>query len=297
MIEAVKLRKTFGSLVAVNEISLTIPQGETFGLLGPNGAGKSTTIHLLTGALKPDSGTVTLDGLADPTRPQTRKKVGIAPQSDSLYDELTGEENLRLFGRLYGLSRSTLKERVAKVLSFVGLEERKQDRLGTYSGGMKQRLNLACALIHDPMIIFLDEPTAGVDPQSRAYLLDNIEQLASEGRTIVYTTHYMEEAERLCDRVAIIDHGKILALDTVEALRNQYGGHSRVQAELLDLPTDLTGFPGKIEQNTWSFESLNPFEEALHWQKKGVRFRNFRVEPPSLETVFLNLTGRGLRDS
>ncbi|MCX7665649.1 MAG: hypothetical protein N2112_08890, partial [Gemmataceae bacterium] len=110
-------------------------------------------------------------------------------------------------------------------------------------------------------------------------------------------THYMEEAERLCDRVAIIDHGKILALDTVEALRNQYGGHSRVQAELLDLPTDLTGFPGKIEQNAWSFESLNPFEEALHWQKLGVRFRNFRVEPPSLETVFLNLTGRGLRDS
>ncbi len=297
MINAQSLRKSFGSLVAVDGVSLSIPRGETFGLLGPNGAGKSTTIHLLTGALKPDSGSVTLNGLADPTRPQTRQNVGVAPQSESLYDELTGEENLRLFGRLYGLSGARLNERLKSVLDFVGLEDRKGDRLGTYSGGMKQRLNLACALVHEPMIIFLDEPTAGVDPQSRAYLLDNIEQLAKQGRTIVYTTHYMEEAERLCDRVAIIDHGKILALDTVDALRERYGGSSRVEADLVEIPAELTGFPGKIEQTHWSFESNTPFEDALRWQNRGVRFRNFRVEPPNLETVFLNLTGRGLRDA
>jgi ABC-2 type transport system ATP-binding protein len=296
MIRAAHLRKAYGSLVAVDDISLELVPGETFGLLGPNGAGKTTTIHLLVGVLRPDAGEVTLCGEADPTRPAVRRHVGVAPQVEALYEELTGAENLAFFGRLYGLAGPKLRERVAWALDFAGLAERGRDRVRTYSGGMKRRLNLACALVHDPPVLLLDEPTAGVDPQSRNHLLGCIEAFARRGRTVLYTTHYMEEAQRLCDRVAVMDRGKILALDTVEGLIGRFGGPAQVEAELEQSPPAAAALPGPLDGHVLRFASEEPFEQAERLRAAGVRFASFHVHRPTLETVFLNLTGRRLRD-
>lgn len=218
------LRRSYGPILAVDGISFDVQPGECFGLLGPNGAGKTTTIHMIVGVLPPDSGEVRIEGQSDPTRPSVRARLGMAPQSLAIYQELTGEENLRFFGTLYGLSGGRLDERTEMALEFAGLASRRKDRVATYSGGMQRRLNLVAALLHDPPVILMDEPTVGVDPQSRNLIFENIEALKRLGRTIVYTTHYMEEAERLCDRVAIVDQGKLLALDTVEALLRAHGG-------------------------------------------------------------------------
>src|SRR6478609_8682907 len=218
MIEAEDLRKSFGATPAVAGVSFSVRAGETFGLLGPNGAGKSTTIAMLTGALAPDGGSIRLAERGAPNEPATRRMIGVAPQTLSLYEELTAVENLRFFARMYGLSGAKLAERIEWALEFAGLADRRSGRVKTFSGGMKRRLNLAVALVHEPQVIFLDEPTAGVDPQSRNHIFERIEQLRGEGRTVVYTTHYMEEAQRLCDRVAIMDGGRILDLDTVPAL-------------------------------------------------------------------------------
>jgi len=217
-IRVADLEKSYGTLKAVDGVSFEVARGEAFGLLGPNGAGKSTTIGMIIGALRPDRGSVTVDGEADPTRPALRRRIGVSPQSLALYEEMTAEENLTFFGRLYDLGRAALKARVEWALAFAGLTDRRRDRVRTFSGGMQRRLNLVCGLIHDPPVILLDEPTVGVDPQSRNAIFESIEALKREGRTIVYTTHYMEEAERLCDRVAIMDHGKVLALDTIGGL-------------------------------------------------------------------------------
>jgi ABC-2 type transport system ATP-binding protein len=217
------IRKSYGSLVAVDGLSLTVHRGEVLGLLGPNGAGKSTTVNLAVGLLAPDSGRVNIEGRGQPTNPQVRTALGIAPQALALYELLSGEENLEFFADVYGLSKARRAERVRWALAFVGLTDRRRDRVSTYSGGMKRRLNLAAALIHDPELILLDEPTVGVDPHSRRQIFDNILALKSLGRTIVYTTHYMEEAERLCDRVAIIDRGKLLALGSVQQLLDAHG--------------------------------------------------------------------------
>lgn len=276
MIQVRDLRKSYGSLVAVAGISFDVLRGETFGLLGPNGAGKTTTIHMLVGALRPDGGCIEIDGSADPTRPEVRRRVGIAFQALSLYAELSGEENLAFFGRMYGLGGAKLVERVKWGLEFAGLESRRRDRVRGYSGGMQRRLNLACALVHDPPVLLLDEPTAGVDPQSRNRLFENIEALRNEGRTILYTTHYMEEAERLCDRVAIVDAGKILALDTVDALIDRHGGKSIVEAGSVRIETD------------------RPYEEVAKLVASNPRA--LHVRRPDLEAVFLALTGRKLRD-
>jgi ABC-2 type transport system ATP-binding protein len=296
MIRASGLRKVFGNIIAVDNVSLELVPGETFGLLGPNGAGKTTTIHMLIGALRPDAGEVLINGTPDPTRPQVRRQLGVAPQIEALYEGLTASENLAFFGKLYGLAGAKLKERVAWALALAGLTERARDFVKTFSGGMKRRLNLACALLHDPPFLLLDEPTAGVDPQSRNHLLDTIEGFAREGRTILYTTHYMEEAERLCHRVAIMDHGKILALDTVEGLIQQHGGPAMVEAELEKVPATSVELPGQLEGNLLRFASTDPFEEANRLRAAGLQFTWFHVDRPSLETVFLNLTGRRLRD-
>jgi ABC-2 type transport system ATP-binding protein len=295
MIRARDLRKAYAKIQAVDGVSLELVAGETFGLLGPNGAGKSTTIHLLTGALRPDDGEVAINGSADPTRAEVRRHIGVAPQVEALYDELSAAENLSFFGRLYGMGGARLKERVAWCLGLAGLKDRATDRVKTYSGGMKRRLNLACALLHDPPVLLLDEPTAGVDPQSRNHLLDRIEGLARAGRTVLYTTHYMEEAERLCDRVAIMDQGKILALDTVDELLRQHGGPSTVEAEVVHVP-DSVALPAPLEGNVLRFATDQPFEEANRLRNAGVQFNRFRVDRPSLESVFLALTGRRLRD-
>jgi linearmycin/streptolysin S transport system ATP-binding protein len=207
--------KRYGAHVAVNDLSLEVRPGEIFGLLGPNGAGKSTSVHISVGLLRPDQGTAALAGLGPPTSPDVRARIGVAPQSLSLYALLTGEENLTFFGRMHGMKGSALSGRVRWALDFVGLTDRRGDRVQTYSGGMKRRLNLAAALLHAPALLLLDEPTVGVDPQSRNQIFENILALKRLGRTLIYTTHYMEEAERLCDRVAIIDQGKLLALGSV----------------------------------------------------------------------------------
>jgi len=296
MISAENLRKQFNSLVAVDGISFEIRKGEVFGLLGPNGAGKTTTISMLVGILRPDGGTVRIDGEGDPRRPEVRRKIGDAPQSLAVYQELTAEENLAFFGRLYGVRGRALKERVNWALDLAGLTDRKGDKVTTYSGGMQRRLNLVCALVHDPAIVLLDEPTVGVDPQSRNLIFDRIERLRDEGRTIVYTTHYMEEAQRLCDRVAIVDHGKMLDLDTVDALIDRHGGLSVVTAELEQQPSADISLPGELDGKVLHFESERPIDEIARLKTAGVMFRSLRVDRPNLENVFLNLTGRRLRD-
>ncbi|MEW6051812.1 MAG: ABC transporter ATP-binding protein [Candidatus Zixiibacteriota bacterium] len=296
MISVKNLRKQYGQLVAVNAVSFDVSKGCIFGLLGPNGAGKSTTINMLAGLLTPDSGSVHIDTEGDPANPEVRRKIGNAPQSIALYEALTGEENLRFFGRLYHLHGRQLAERVAWVLDLVGLTERKSDRVETYSGGMMRRLNLACALVHDPPILLLDEPTVGVDPQSRNLIFVKIEQLKAEGRTIVYTTHYMEEAERLCDVVAIIDQGRILDLDTVERLIQRHGGNAMVEAELLP-HSAKPNIPGAVINDTsLRFASVTPLEDIARLSEQGILFRTLRIERADLESVFLNLTGRRLRD-
>ncbi len=296
MIEARGLKKSFGDIAAVDGVSFAISRGETFGLLGPNGAGKTTTILLLVGALAPDGGEVVVDGSPDPTRPEVRRAIGVAPQTLSLYAELTGEENLEFFGRLDGLEGPALRERVERGLALAGLEARRGDRVGTYSGGMQRRLNLACALVHDPPLLLLDEPTVGVDPQSRNHIFENIEALRKEGRTILYTTHYMEEAQRLCDRVAIMDHGRVLALDSVERLIERHGGPAVIEAELARPLADPSRVPWPVNGTSIRIETGRPLDDVARLASAGMPLATLNVRKPDLEAVFLSLTGRRLRD-
>lgn len=281
MIRFSGVRKTYGQTVAVDALDLEIRRGEVFGLLGPNGAGKSTTVGLAVGLLEPDRGTVEIEGVGPPTLVAARAKIGITPQALALYEEMTAEENLRFFGVLHGLERQALASRVAWALEFVGLTPRAKDRASTYSGGMKRRLNLAIGVINDPPLLLLDEPTVGVDPQSRNAIFDNILAMKREGRTILYTTHYMEEAEKLCDRVGIIDHGKLLALDTVPGLIAAHGGRST-------LVFSENGAESRVETDDPVAELARLGDRARHGR--------FRLEQPDLEAVFLRLTGRTLRD-
>jgi ABC-2 type transport system ATP-binding protein len=276
-----EISKTFGSTRAVDSLSLEIKKGEVFGLLGPNGAGKTTTIHLIVGLLEPDQGSVEIGDSGSPLLHRTRAQIGVAPQALALYEELTGRENLEFFGKLQGLSGARLKERAAWTLDFVGLTDRAKDPVKNYSGGMQRRLNLAVALLHEPPILLLDEPTAGVDPQSRNAIYENILLLREQGCTIVYTTHYMEEAQRLCDRIGIMDQGRLLALDTVDGLINAHGSGSVLV---------VNGKDGEERIKT-----EDPLAELNRRNAEG-RLSTFRVDRPDLEQVFLNLTGRQLRD-
>jgi ABC-2 type transport system ATP-binding protein len=275
------VQKAYGSTVAVDGLSLAVRRGEVFGLLGPNGAGKSTTVALAVGVLAPDRGRVEISGLGAPTSNAVRARLGVATQALALYDVLTGRENLRFFGEVYGLHGRALDDRVGTCLDFVGLTDRADDRVEAYSGGMKRRLNLAAALVHDPELLLLDEPTVGVDPQSRNAIFENIEALNRQGRTIVYTTHYMEEAERLCDRIAVIDHGRLLAVGTVDELLARHGGP----------PTLVARTPGGETR----LQTSTPLD-ALNRLAASAPVEAFHVERPTLEQVFLHLTGRSLRD-
>jgi len=281
VLNLINVRKTFGHIVAVDGLSLSVRRGEVFGLLGPNGAGKSTSVSLSVGLLTPDAGTVTIDGHGNPADPEVRRRIGVAPQALSLYDRLTAEENLRFFGEVYGLSGAALDKRVKWCLDFVTLADRKGDFVEGYSGGMKRRLNLAVALLHDPELLLLDEPTVGVDPQSRNSIFDSITELHRQGRTIIYTTHYMEEAERLCDRIAIVDAGKLLALGTLDELLTTHGGP----------PTLMVKTNGQEQR----MQAADPLAE-LNRIAATATIEAFQMERPSLEQVFLRLTGRSLRD-
>jgi len=242
MLEIRHLRKSFGPLVAVDDVSFAVERGRLVGLLGPNGAGKTTTVSMIAGLLTPDRGDVLVGGarLAGDTDPKKRR-IGLVPQDLALYDEMSARANLRFFGALYGLSGAALDKAIASALDLVGLADRIHDRVSTYSGGMKRRLNLAAGLLHDPDILLLDEPTVGVDPQSRNAIFDNLELLKSRGKALLYTTHYMEEVERLADRIVVVDHGRVIADDTLAGLQSRVAGVGGGRATLETVFLTLTG--------------------------------------------------------
>lgn len=293
-IEVQDLTKSYGQVAALRGLSFTVNRGETFGLLGPNGAGKSTAIQIMTGLLRADSGRAFVEH-GQPHLPDIRRRIGVAPQALSLYEELTAAENLAFFGRLYGLHGPQLQRRVDWGLEFSGLQDRARHRAATFSGGMKRRLNIAIALIHEPQVLFLDEPTVGVDPQSRNHIFESIHRLQSTGLTILYTTHYMEEARRLCHRVAIMDKGQLLALDTVPNLIARHGGASQIVAEVGFWPKELSSI-GQPLDGQLRTTSAEPLAEVARWTNAGAKLNSLQISSPDLESVFLNLTGRTLRD-
>jgi ABC-2 type transport system ATP-binding protein len=300
------LRRSFGSLVAVNDVSFDIAPGETYGLLGPNGAGKTTAISLIAGVLAADSGEVLVAGRRVTTRSvAARAAIGYVPQDVALYPDLTGRENLRFFARLYGLDRATTAARVDLVLATIGLTDRSGDLVSKYSGGMKRRLNIGVGLLHRPRLLILDEPTVGVDPQSRNAILSSVEELATEGMAVLYTTHYMEEAQRLCDRVGIIDEGRLIAQGTIRELTAMVGEHDRIRlttsvglgdvvARLRDLPS-VHSVSGSDNEITLLVTDA-PTELTQILAVAGPTVRSVTVEEPDLEAVFLHLTGKSLRD-
>ena len=296
----------------MNDVTLEVRRGEVFGLLGPNGAGKSTLIGILCGMFKPTAGEVHLgDEAVTPKSRGAKRRLGVVPQDIALYEKLSGRQNLQFFGRVYGLGGRRLRERVEAVLEIVGLSDRGNDQAGTYSGGMQRRLNLAAGLLHEPELLILDEPTVGVDPQSRNHIFDNVERLNRDaGVTIVYTTHYMEEAERLCDRVAIIDHGQIVALDTPRALIESLGGgviqigidpaqRERVTQTLTPLGSVQAVAPGPDERslNIEAASARHALVDVMQAMNAAeLEVETVRILEPNLESVFLRFTGRSLRD-
>jgi ABC-2 type transport system ATP-binding protein len=311
MLEVDALKKSYGSLVAVDGVSLRAGAGEIVGLLGPNGAGKTTTVSMIAGLVRPDSGSVRIEGraLTGDTDP-IKRRIGLVPQDLALFDELTAQANLQLFAALYDIDAKAAKRSMGEALQLVGLADRLHDRVKNYSGGMKRRLNLAAALLHDPQILLLDEPTVGVDPQSRNAIFDNLEVLKQRGKTLIYTTHYMEEAERLCDRVIIMDHGKVVADDTLQGLYRLVPVTNLLAVELERgqdglVLSDLEALPGvrfaKLEAGTLRLGLHDLTTETpliLQWlAERGHPYRHVASERADLETVFLTLTGRSLRDS
>lgn len=309
VLECRDLRKSFGDIHAVKGVGFHIAEGETYGLLGPNGAGKTTTISMVTGLLEKDAGEVLVDGKAlTTTSVAAKREIGLVPQDLAIYPDLSARENLVFFGKLYDMSAKTLNDRVGEVLEIIGLTDRAGDRAGEFSGGMKRRLNIGIGLLHKPRLLLLDEPTVGVDPQSRNAILESVERLSEEGMAVLYTTHYMEEAERLCDRVGIIDHGEIKAEGIRRELVELVGEHDRVRLEATGRTEAavqaLMGLgyikqagvrDGGIEMvvdnaGEWLAEILAKVSAA------GVTISSVDVEEPNLESVFLHLTGRALRD-
>ncbi len=297
--------KRYGPLVALEDVSLDIARGEFFGLLGPNGAGKSTLMSLIAGLRSPDAGTITLDG--EPltaANVATRTHLGLVPQSIALYEELSAEQNLRIFGQLYGLRGAELRQRVAEALDAAQLTDRRRDQIKNFSGGMQRRLNLVASLLHRPKVLLCDEPTVGIDPQSRNAIFDVLEKLNREGLTIIYSTHYMEEATRLCSRIGIIDHGKILALGSLDALLAQLPFEDEITfsrgAATASFAEKLTGL-GTVT-STDNLHRFHPKADAKFStfyalaEQQALPPRLFTHERPSLEAVFLHLTGRNLRE-
>jgi ABC-2 type transport system ATP-binding protein len=303
------LRKSFGDRLAVDGVGFAIAPGETYGLLGPNGAGKTTTISIVCGLLARDAGEVELEGRQfDISNIEAKSAIGYVPQEIAVYPDLSARENLRFFGRLYGLQDPELGERVDDVLETVGLSNRAEDRTSEYSGGMKRRLNIGLGLLHRPRLLVLDEPTVGVDPQSRNAILDSVERLGAGGLAVRYTTHYMEEAERLCDRVGILDEGRLLAEGTRRELVSSIGAHDRVQVVAPGASEDalaaLRTLPGVVEVAVHGQQvdllvddaraSLGPIVQTV--TKGGAAVSSVEVREPDLEGVFLSLTGKALRD-
>lgn len=309
MLRCEGLVKRFGSLTAVDDVSFAVAAGETYGLLGPNGAGKTTTISLLCGLLDPDAGCVELAGEQVGTRRTApRRHLGYVPQDLAIYPDLTARENLRFFGRLQGLRGEPLTERTAEVLEVIELLDRADDRAAEFSGGMKRRLNIGVGLLHQPRLLVLDEPTVGVDPQSRNAILDAVERLSEGGMAVLYTTHYMEEAERLCDRIGIIDRGQLVAEGTRRELVATVGEQDLVRLEIAgdatvaaDACADLPAV-GTADAEDGAVVCLVDGAAATLPRlleivaSTGASVTGVEVREPDLEDVFLHLTGRALRD-
>jgi len=306
IIEITALSKSFGSFKAVDSVDLAIEEGELFGLLGPNGAGKTTTISMLATILKSTSGNAKLNGFELKSQDKVRRSIGIVFQDPSLDDELTGRENLDFHGRMYHMPGNLRKSRITEVLSLVNLTDRADSQVKTYSGGMKRRLEIARGLMHHPKILFLDEPTLGLDPQTRRSIWEYIEKLNKEEKlTIILTTHYMEEADYLCDRIAIIDHGKIIALDTPEKLKNSMGGDIIELActdkeklkSVLTFPwiKDTKVLDASVNITVDNGEKVIPeiLEAAA---RAGIKIDSVNLKKPTLEDVFISYTGRHIRD-
>ena len=302
------LRRRFGELVAVDGVGFHIDAGETYGLLGPNGAGKTTTISLIVGLLESDGGEITVDGQPMTTRSvRAKASIGYVPQDLAIYPDLSAKENLVFFARLYGMSRARVKSRTAEVLEVIGLADRAGEQTKTYSGGMKRRLNIGIALLHQPRLLILDEPTVGVDPQSRNAILDNVRALSATGMAVLYTTHYMEEAEHLCDRVGIIDHGRLIAEGTRRELVGMVGERDRVSlgagGDLAATAGALSALAGVQDASATEDgidlvvdEARGRLPELLQVAALTSTVKSVEVTEPDLEAVFLHLTGRALRD-
>lgn len=308
-IEVLNLHKSFGATQAVQGVSFEVQQGEIFSLLGPNGAGKTTTISMLSCLLRPNDGDARIMGhsiRSDGTG--VKSALGVVPQEIALYEDLTARENLNFWGKMYGLRGSALKTRVAEVLDVIGLADRANERVGKYSGGMKRRVNIGVALLHKPKVIYMDEPTVGIDPQSRRNILDSVVALKDQGMTVLYTTHYMEEAQELSAHIGIMDHGKMIASGTHDELVKLIGGHTRID---LTLSTDgatviqewqavegverVTTDDGVVSVLAADSNLVLPrlFEIA---GRHSIRITSVDIREPNLEAVFLHLTGRALRD-
>jgi ABC-2 type transport system ATP-binding protein len=305
MLTLSSVTKRYGSLTAIDDVSLHVASGEFFGLLGPNGAGKSTLMSLVAGLRAPDQGEIVLDGQPVSSRAAAaRRALGLVPQTIALFTELTAEENLRIFGELQGLRGAELKTRIDEALVSVQLEDRRRTPVKSYSGGMQRRLNLAAALLHRPKLLLCDEPTVGVDPQSRNAIFDYLEQINRSGVTIIYSTHYMEEAERLCSRIGIIDQGKILALGSLGELLTRLPFEDEVAFPAMPETATLAGqlsAHGTItaENGNHRFQPRNGYPLSAFFaltESLKLSPRLFVVHRPTLEAVFLNLTGRILRD-
>jgi ABC-2 type transport system ATP-binding protein len=313
-IEVENLYKSFGEIKAVQGVSFQVEAAKIFSLLGPNGAGKTTTISMLSCLLSPDEGDARVMGHSIRSDPKGVKSVlGVVPQEIALYEDLTARENLTFWGKMYGLRGKALKERVEEVLEVIGLRDRAKDRVGTFSGGMKRRVNIAVALLHKPKVIYMDEPTVGIDPQSRRNILDNVVELKNQGMTVLYTTHYMEEAQELSDHIAIMDSGKMIASGTHDELVRIVGELDRVALTLSPLASEedsqrAVGVWGSIEgvqsatvENgtvTLLVDDSNLALPALFEASSstGVRIETVDIQEPNLEAVFLHLTGKALRD-
>ncbi len=303
------LTKSYGGRRAVNGVSFAVAQGETLGLIGPNGAGKSTIVAMICGLLRPDAGEVRVDGACvGPGDSAAKRRIGLVPQDLALYEELSARENLRLFGALYGLAGARLRLRCEEALALVNLSDRAGDKPAAFSGGMKRRLNIAAALLHDPQLLILDEPTVGVDPQSRNAIFDSLETLKGQGRSLVYTSHYMEEVERLADRIVVVDHGRVLADETPAQLLRRLPGQAALDVELAEAPGDSLVAGLRAQPGVTSIEARG---QALHvalasgadavpalaWlAAQPCRVTHFSSGRARLEDVFLGLTGRSLRD-
>jgi len=309
LLRVVDLVKSFGDRRAVDSISFQVERGQTLGLIGPNGAGKSTTVSMLCGLLRPDSGQVFIDGQTLAAgNSAVKQMIGLVPQDLALIDDISARENLKLFGAMYGIKGAALKARCDEVLALVKLEDRAADKPGTFSGGMKRRLNIAAAMLHDPQLLILDEPTVGVDPQSRNAIFESLELIKNQGRTLIYTSHYMEEVERLADHIVIIDHGKLLANESPEALHRRLPSQAALQVDLAQAASapvlqqlarqqGVTAVEGDAQNMTILLTDGTYAMPILNWlTAQAGDATHFATAKTRLEDIFLSLTGRRLRD-